>query len=198
MSAQAMIERARVIRARLMTPPNGRDSSELEVVSEIVAQRRAAATAIQTRKERREARWNDMLADYRKGFVHNYPQAIAFEQAPVSATEFGEPPLIDGETVYPVTVRDIARAVCRYFQISMIDVVSSRRAIAIVRPRHIIMYLARQMTTRSLPEIGRLLGGKDHTTVLHGHWKISELVKTDEHLTAQIEDIRRMVNEGER
>jgi hypothetical protein len=65
-------------------------------------------------------------------------------------------------------VRSIIRCVCRTSGVTFIDVVSHRRTRRVVRPRQLIMYLARHLTTFSLPQIGRQLGGRDHTTVLHG------------------------------
>jgi chromosomal replication initiation ATPase DnaA len=69
-------------------------------------------------------------------------------------------------------IGDIKRATCKYFGISAVDLVSARRSSDIVHPRQIAMYLAATLTTRSLPEIGRNFGGRDHTTVLYAKRKI--------------------------
>jgi hypothetical protein len=67
---------------------------------------------------------------------------------------------------YP-TIREIQKAVCKHFDISMTDILSPRRMAKIVRPRQIAMYLCKHLTPHSLPQIGRRFGGRDHTTVLH-------------------------------
>jgi len=65
----------------------------------------------------------------------------------------------------------------------------------VVRPRQIAMYLSKQLTLRSLPEIGRRFGGRDHTTVLHAVRKIDELVASDGNLAKDVEHLRRMLQE---
>jgi len=70
---------------------------------------------------------------------------------------------------------------------------SSRRARAVARPRQIAMYLAKQLTARSLPEIGRKFGGRDHTTVMHAVRKVEELKATDNGFSEDVELLRRML-----
>ncbi len=70
---------------------------------------------------------------------------------------------------------------------------SDRRARIVARPRQVAMYLAKQLTTRSLPEIGRKFGGRDHTTVIHAVRKIDELMLTDPALAEDVELLRRML-----
>ena len=78
-----------------------------------------------------------------------------------------------------VTIDDIQKLVSRHFELKPLDLVSERRARAIARPRQIAMYLAKRLTTRSLPEIGRRFGGRDHSTVIHAVRRIEELRGTD-------------------
>ncbi|WP_375380959.1 chromosomal replication initiator protein DnaA [uncultured Sphingomonas sp.] len=78
-----------------------------------------------------------------------------------------------------VTIDDIQKLVSRHFELKPLDLVSERRARAIARPRQIAMYLAKRLTTRSLPEIGRKFGGRDHSTVIHAVRRIEELRGTD-------------------
>ncbi|MGA0533938.1 chromosomal replication initiator protein DnaA [Hansschlegelia sp. KR7-227] len=94
-----------------------------------------------------------------------------------------------------VKVEDIQRIVARHYQVSRADVLSSRRTQTVVRPRQVAMYLAKQLTLRSLPEIGRRFGGRDHTTVLHAVRKIDLLVKTDHGLAAEVDLLKRMLLE---
>lgn len=78
-----------------------------------------------------------------------------------------------------VTIDEIQRAVSAYFELKPIELVSARRARVVARPRQIAMYLAKRLTTRSLPEIGRKFGGRDHSTVIHAVRRIEQLRDTD-------------------
>ena len=94
-----------------------------------------------------------------------------------------------------VRVEDILKFVSRHYNVSRADILSARRTRTIVRPRQIAMYLAKTMTPRSLPEIGRRFGGRDHTTVLHAVRKIEAERGRDEKLSDELEIIRRMIEE---
>ena len=74
-----------------------------------------------------------------------------------------------------MTVEEIQKKVAEYFNIKFNDMVSVRRSRVVARPRQIAMYLSKSCTEKSLPEIGRLFGGRDHTTVIHAVKKIEEL-----------------------
>lgn len=78
-----------------------------------------------------------------------------------------------------VTIDEIQRAVSTYFELKPIELVSARRARVVARPRQIAMYLAKRLTTRSLPEIGRKFGGRDHSTVIHAVRRIEQLRDSD-------------------
>jgi hypothetical protein len=88
------------------------------------------------------------------------------------------------------SVQSIQDAVCRHFGIPRGDFLSHRRTASVVLPRQIAMYLAKTLTLRSFPEIGRLFGGRDHTTILHAVRKIEGLVANDDKMREQIEVIR--------
>ncbi|MEZ5787670.1 MAG: chromosomal replication initiator protein DnaA [Xanthobacteraceae bacterium] len=90
-----------------------------------------------------------------------------------------------------VKIEEIQRIVARRYNVSRGDLLSSRRTANVVRPRQIAMYLAKTLTLRSLPEIGRRFGGRDHTTVLHAVRKIEGLVGNDGALAEEIEAIKR-------
>ncbi len=94
-----------------------------------------------------------------------------------------------------VRIEDIQRVVARHYNVSKADLLSSRRTRTIVRPRQIAMYLAKVLTPRSLPEIGRRFGGRDHTTVLHAVRKIEEMIQGDKTLAEEIELLKRMIDE---
>jgi chromosomal replication initiator protein len=78
-----------------------------------------------------------------------------------------------------VTIDEIQKAVSEHFELKPLDLISARRARAVARPRQIAMYLAKRLTTRSLPEIGRKFGGRDHSTVIHAVRRIEELRDSD-------------------
>jgi chromosomal replication initiator protein len=94
-----------------------------------------------------------------------------------------------------IKIEDIQRTVARHFNVSRADMLSSRRTANVVRPRQIAMYLAKTLTLRSLPEIGRRFGGRDHTTVLHAVRKIEALSDKDQTLAEEIEVLKRMLME---
>ena len=94
-----------------------------------------------------------------------------------------------------IRIEDIQRAISRHYNVSRTELLSNRRTRAIVRPRQIAMYLAKTLTLRSLPEIGRRFGGRDHTTVLHAVKKIEGLSDTDEKLAREIELLERLIKE---
>jgi chromosomal replication initiator protein len=94
-----------------------------------------------------------------------------------------------------ISIDDILREIGRHFNVAKSDLLSPRRARSIVRPRQIGMYLAKQLTTRSLPEIGRRFGGRDHSTVLHAIRKINELMSSDEELVKEIGELTRKLQQ---
>jgi chromosomal replication initiator protein len=94
-----------------------------------------------------------------------------------------------------IRIEDIQRVVSRHFNVSRQELVSNRRTRVIVKPRQIAMYLAKTMTPRSFPEIGRRFGGRDHTTVLHAVRKIEGLMNEDTKLSHEVELLKRLINE---
>jgi chromosomal replication initiator protein len=94
-----------------------------------------------------------------------------------------------------VTVDDIQKAAAEHFGLKQADLVSERRTRAVARPRQAAMWLAKQLTTRSLPDIGRRFGGRDHTTVLHAVRKIEALVGNDNALAEEVESLKRQLQD---
>lgn len=92
-----------------------------------------------------------------------------------------------------ITIDEIQRKVAEHYNIRLSEMLSARRARAVARPRQVAMYLAKQMTSRSLPEIGRRFGGRDHTTVMHAVKRIEELSAADAGLNEDIDLLRRML-----
>ena len=89
-----------------------------------------------------------------------------------------------------VTIGKIQQDVARYYHITVEDLKGKRRVKAIVTPRQIAMYLARELTDASFPKIGSEFGGKDHTTVLHAHEKITKVIEEDAKMKREIEEIK--------
>ncbi|MGJ8622998.1 MAG: chromosomal replication initiator protein DnaA [Yoonia sp.] len=94
-----------------------------------------------------------------------------------------------------VTVEEIQRKVSEHYNIRLSDMIGPKRVRNYARPRQIAMYLAKQMTSRSLPEIGRRFGGRDHTTVMHGVRRIEELMALDSQIADDLELLRRALQE---
>ena len=92
-----------------------------------------------------------------------------------------------------ITIDEIQKKVSSYYNIRLDDLISSRRIRTFARPRQVAMYLSKKLTTRSLPEIGRKFGGRDHTTVIHAVKKIDELKEHDSKFDEDINLITQMI-----
>jgi len=103
--------------------------------------------------------------------------------------------LIRTRDVKRVRIEDILKIVSRHFKVPRNELLSARRSRDVVRPRQIAMYLAKALTSRSLPEIGRRFGGRDHTTVLHSVRKVEQMMREDPELAQEIELLKRMLEE---
>ena len=93
-----------------------------------------------------------------------------------------------------IKIDDILKLVSKHYGVSRNDILSQRRHRSVVRPRQIAMYLAKQLTSRSLPEIGRRIGGRDHTTVLHAVRKIGGELDKDLRLKDEIDELKRFLS----
>ena len=94
-----------------------------------------------------------------------------------------------------ISIENIQKTVADYYKIKTSDMHSKKRSRIVARPRQVAMYLAKTLTLRSLPEIGRRFGGRDHTTVLHAVRKIEGLVGNDMALAEEIEILKRLLQE---
>lgn len=94
-----------------------------------------------------------------------------------------------------VKIEDIQKLVASRYNVSRSDILSERRTAAVVKPRQIAMYLSKVLTLRSLPEIGRRFGGRDHTTVLHAVRKIEKQIGEDAVLGDEVELLKRMLQD---
>jgi chromosomal replication initiator protein len=92
-----------------------------------------------------------------------------------------------------VTIEEIQKRVAEHYNIRLTDMSSARRARNVARPRQVAMYLSKQLTSRSLPEIGRRFGNRDHTTVMHAVSRVAELMQSDAGFAEDVELLRRML-----
>ena len=92
-----------------------------------------------------------------------------------------------------VSIEEIQRKVAEHYNLRLTDMVSARRARNVARPRQVAMYLAKQLTSRSLPEIGRRFGNRDHTTVMHAVSRVSELMAADAGFAEDVTILRKML-----
>jgi chromosomal replication initiator protein len=143
------------------------------------------AQAVATNGRDLEGALNRLLAQWQ--FTQ---QAVTLNSAEITLRD-----LIAAREPRRVRIEDIQKVVARHFNVSKSDLLSSRRTRTIVRPRQIAMYLAKMLTPRSLPEIGRRFGGRDHTTVLHAVRKVEELMSGDKALAEEVELLKRLIDE---
>jgi hypothetical protein len=101
------------------------------------------------------------------------------------------------EAEIPSTPRiENIQAICaKHYRVSRLDILSARRTVNVVRPRQVAMYLAKTLTLKSLPEIGRRFGGRDHTTVLHAVRKITALRERDPELNEECAALEKQLRE---
>ena len=92
-----------------------------------------------------------------------------------------------------VTIDEIIRKVSEHYNLRMSDMISARRSRVVSRPRQVAMFLAKTLTSKSLPEIGRRFGGRDHTTVIHAVKRIEDLKYKDLQIAEEVEILRRML-----
>ncbi len=132
-----------------------------------------------------------------EGAVHRLRASFQLTDQPVTleTAEQIVRDLMRGAEPRRVRIDDILRTVSKHYGVNRGDLLSGRRNRSIVRPRQIGMYLAKLLTSRSLPEIGRRFGNRDHTTVLHAIRKIEQLMNDDTQLREEIELLKRLLRE---
>ncbi len=169
----------------------------LRILDRLIARRRASGNdtlAIpQNARDHLAARMNATPRDLEGAFNQIVAQS-EFLGTPISLETVQET-LSDSRymTGQRLTVDRIQRAVCDVFKVTLTDMVSKRRARIIARPRQVAMYLCKKKTKRSLPDIGRRFGGRDHTTVMHAVKRIEALRAEDATFNAQIEAVEDML-----
>ena len=92
-----------------------------------------------------------------------------------------------------VSIDEIQRVVAEHYRVTVSDMLSKGRSRTVVRPRHVAIYLAKELTNYSLPEIGKAFGGRDHTTVLHAYRKIRESKESNVELAEDCRNLQRLL-----
>lgn len=130
------------------------------------------------------------------------PKSVDIAEKPIPIAQ-AEPkklletaPPVEQEPQY-VTVAAIRTLVCREYQITHAQMNSPQRGNKLVRPRHIAMYLATRLTVNSLPTLGRIFGGRDHTTILHARDSMAAKRLVDEGLNAELAIFERLLTRGQ-
>ncbi len=141
-------------------------------------------------------RWTESGREL-EGAVHRLRASYQLTDEPVTleTAEQIVRDLMRGAEPRRVRIDDILRTVSKHYGVNRGDLLSGRRNRSIVRPRQIGMYLAKLLTSRSLPEIGRRFGNRDHTTVLHAIRKIEQLMSDDNQLREEVELLKRLLRE---
>jgi len=105
--------------------------------------------------------------------------------------------VIESRSVKTVSVKEIICVVADHYRVSVIHMLSRRRQVCLMRPRHVAMYLARELTPASFLQIGRAMGGRDHATIMHGFEKINQLLQTDADLRQKVANIHYTLISGQ-
>lgn len=184
-------ENPAALRRRLFNPVGGHNSTELEIVAKPVAERMnfdnsasLRAKAVYERELVEKARLR-RAAELVQGFQ------IRLSKWVLEGGTEPEPPAIP-----KILFEQILIAVGKFYVVPRIQIVSHRRKAKIVRPRHVAMYLGREMTELSFPQIGVRLGGRDHTTCFYGAQKISGMLAAGDYaLAGEIAVIRQMLED---
>lgn len=151
----------RAVRARLWNPPNAHASTEMDIVSGAELRKRRAEIV------RQEVEAKRAQADFLR--QKRLDDLLRSELAQHMATkEIARKLLAEKTDPSPPLIRHIIALVSAEYRVTPVDILSRRRTMNIVRPRWVVMYLARTLTIKSVAEIGRAVGGVDHTTVLNG------------------------------
>lgn len=171
--------RLEMLKRRLATAQQ--EDGSLDIPTEILAH---VAQQVTSSGRELEGAFNQLL------FRHSFEPSLSIERVDELLGH-----LVNAGEPKRVRIEDIQRVVSRHYNVSRQEMISSRRTRTIVKPRQIAMFLAKTMTPRSFPEIGRRFGGRDHTTVLHAVRKIEGLLSEDTKLSHEVELLRRLISD---
>ncbi|MDF2369635.1 MAG: chromosomal replication initiator protein DnaA [Rhizobiaceae bacterium] len=171
--------RLEMLKRRLATAQQ--EDGSLDIPTEILAH---VAQQVTSSGRELEGAFNQLL------FRHSFEPSLSIDRVDELLGH-----LVNAGEPKRVRIEDIQRVVSRHYNVSRQEMISSRRTRTIVKPRQIAMFLAKTMTPRSFPEIGRRFGGRDHTTVLHAVRKIEGLLAEDTKLSHEVELLRRLISD---
>ena len=170
----------------------------LSILEKRAADKRADDPTFQVSREVLEYLAEKLTENAREleGAINRLYAACHLQGEPITmdATERTMRDLLRGAEPKRIKIDEILRVISKHYGVSRGDLLSQRRHRSIVWPRQIGMFLAKTLTSRSLPEIGRRFGGRDHTTVLHAIRKIDGILTDDPSLRDEIEDLKRLLN----
>lgn len=170
----SVLENAKQVSARLRNPINGRMSEESEVVSAPELRRRRIQQIKEIEAARKTVAWEAA-----------FETAIARERTR-QANAIVEIPL--GQIP---TINQVIAITCVFYDISAVEIISQRRNASLVRARHVACYLAKTLTPKSFPEIGRRLGNRDHTSIMHAVRSIEAKLTTEPGMQSEITQLKR-------
>lgn len=182
-TAAEQFDRVRELQRRRLNPPNGNLSTELDIVSEPIRRQQRFAAIEQARQAERELREEIIQAALKAQWERAARAKLAQSPSHSLTTD-------DLKIKRRIMFREIVLAVSEFYNVSVLDILSPRRQARVVKPRQIICYLAKELTTLSLPQIGNHMAGRDHTTVLHAVRKVTGWVMADRELNDEIEYVR--------
>ncbi|HEY1614725.1 MAG TPA: chromosomal replication initiator protein DnaA [Rhizomicrobium sp.] len=130
------------------------------------------------------------------GFFNNLALHAELAKTPVAITAAAESIVRRGAVVKKTSIEDIQRKIADFYKLELRDFQSSQRSRRVARPRQVAMFLAREITARSLPEIGRRFGGRDHTTVLHACRRIAALCNEDPAFKQEVDFLKQVLDKG--
>jgi chromosomal replication initiation ATPase DnaA len=170
---------ALALKKRMRNPPNGRVSTELEIVSEAVLSRRqrlaASFEAERKAAERRKTAIEYEVAEARRRAEEYRRSQEEWERRRREQT---------------IPISEIIDACAERYGVSAVNIISAQRRKAFCHARQIAMYLCTILTTRSLPQIGRYIGDRDHTTVMHGRNRVQEMIEHNPEFAREIDDLK--------
>lgn len=188
--SRALQRRAKDIKNRLWNPPRGRSSSELDITGSAAELRRRQ----EEQRKQREA-WNAEAEELRRELLLDAGMRNTLEEYAL-VRRIAEA-IQQEETREPPKIRAIIEYVAEKYRVTPLSILSARKPQALVRPRFVAMYLAQTLTFKSLPQIGREIGGRDHTTVLNGIRRVKEWMSQDAAFKEQVEGYQRaLANSG--
>jgi hypothetical protein len=183
-------EELKLRRARMSVKPVAVEAKPPINVETVPVVPDESAASKQPTEEIYNARWFE-----RQERLHPLPSAVSSQiseavQAAITTAVAARRAAIEAGAIVTVSIRKIIKACAQHYDVTELQIISQRREKEFVQARHVAMYLAKEMTPCSFPEIGRRFGNRDHTTVLHGVRKITRMLESDKDVIYDVLMIR--------